>query len=125
MLDLLEMLASRVRDVPLLLLAQARPELLETRPTWGGGLPAYTALQLEPLGSDHSNDLARRLLEAARVEANTAGTLAGTAEGNPLFIEELASSVAEHAAGDGELPSSVRSIIAARLDALPPAERDA
>ena len=125
MLDLLEMLASRVRDVPLLLLAQARPELLELRPTWGGGLPAYTALQLEPLASDHSTELARRLLEAAGVQADPANALAGTAEGNPLFIEELASSVAERAAGDGELPSSVRSIIAARLDALPRAERDA
>jgi class 3 adenylate cyclase len=125
MLDLLEMLASRVRDVPLLLLAQARPELLETRPLWGGGLPAYTALQLEPLPAEHSKELAKRLLEAAGVHADPAGTLAGTAEGNPLFIEELASSVAERAAGDGELPSSVRSIIAARLDALPHAERDA
>jgi predicted ATPase len=124
MLDLLETLASRVRDVPLLLLAQARPELLEARPTWGGGLPAYTALQLEPLASHHSEDLARRLLEAAGAGADAASTLAGTSEGNPLFIEELASSVAEHTAGEGDLPSSVRSIIAARLDALPPAERD-
>jgi class 3 adenylate cyclase len=125
MLDLLEMLASRVRDVPLLLLAQARPELLEVRPVWGGGLPAYTALQLEPLAADHSKELARRLLEAAGAQSDPAGTLAGTAEGNPLFIEELASSVAERTAGEGDLPSSVRSIIAARLDALPHAERDA
>jgi class 3 adenylate cyclase len=125
MLDLLEMLASRVRDVPLLLLAQARPELLEPRPHWGGGLPAYTALQLEPLAAEHSKELAQRLLEAAGVQANPAAAVAGTAEGNPLFIEELASSVAERAAGEDELPSSVRSIIAARLDALPPAERDA
>src|SRR5262249_5161436 len=61
MLDLLEMLASRVRDVPLLLLTQARPELLAERPTWGGGLPTYTALQLEPLPRDVSAELARRL----------------------------------------------------------------
>jgi class 3 adenylate cyclase len=125
MLDLLETLASRVRDVPLLLLAQARPELLEERPAWGGGLPAYTALQLEPLAHDHSEELARRLLEAAGAGATSAPTLAGTAEGNPLFIEELAVSVAERAASDGDLPSSVRSIVAARLDALPSAERDA
>jgi class 3 adenylate cyclase len=125
MLDLLEMLASRVRDVPLLLLAQARPELLEARPVWGGGLPAYTALQLEPLPADHSQELARRLLEAAGAEGERAETLAGTAEGNPLFIEELASSVAEQTSqGEGDLPSGVRSIIAARLDALPATERD-
>ena len=44
LLDLIETLAARVRDVPLLLVALARPELRSERPTWGGGLPAYTAL---------------------------------------------------------------------------------
>jgi class 3 adenylate cyclase len=125
MLDLLETLASRVRDVPLLLLTLARPELLSTRPSWGGGLPAYTALPLEPLDSAESEELARRVLEASGVVAEVARALAGTGEGNPLFIEELAASVAERGAPIGELPTSVRSIVAARLDALPPPERDA
>jgi class 3 adenylate cyclase len=125
MLDLLETLASRVRDVPLLLLTQARPELLSERPTWGGGLPAYTALALEPLGDQDSQELARRLLQVAGADADPAGALADTAEGNPLFIEELAVSLVERTATAGELPSSVRSIVAARLDALPRAERDA
>ncbi|HEU5278044.1 MAG TPA: adenylate/guanylate cyclase domain-containing protein [Gaiellaceae bacterium] len=124
MLDLLETLASRVRDVPLLLLTQARPELLAERSAWGGGLPAYTALPLEPLAREHAEELAGRLLEAAGASARIAEGLAGTAEGNPLFIEELAVSVAERTTDDAELPSSVRSIIAARLDALPQAERD-
>jgi class 3 adenylate cyclase len=125
MLDLLETLASRVRDVPLLLLTLARPELLSARPSWGGGLPAYTALPLEPLGSTHSEELARRLLETGGVVAEVARALAGTGEGNPLFIEELAASVAERGASGDELPTSVRSIVAARLDALPRDERDA
>jgi class 3 adenylate cyclase len=125
MLDLLETLASRVHDVPLLLLTIARPELLSERPAWGGGLPAYTALPLEPLAGEDSQELARRLLEVAGADAAPAGELADTAEGNPLFIEELAVSVVERTAIAGELPSSVRSIIAARLDALPLAERDA
>jgi class 3 adenylate cyclase len=125
MLDLLETLASRVRDVPLLLLTLARPELLSARPAWGGGLPVYTALPLEPLDGGHSEELARRLLEAGGVEAEVAHELAGTGEGNPLFIEELAASVAERRASADHLPTSVRSIVAARLDALPPAERDA
>jgi class 3 adenylate cyclase len=125
MLDLLEMLASRVRDVPLLLLTQARPELLAERPTWGGGLPSYTALPLEPLAEEHSRDLARRLLEAGGADAETASQLARTAEGNPLFIEELAVTVTERGTAAGDLPSSIRSIVAARLDALPRAEREA
>jgi predicted ATPase len=114
-----------VRDVPLLLLTQARPELLAERPTWGGGLPTYSALQLEPLSGDHANELARRLLEAAGKTVASTAELADTAEGNPLFLEELAASVAEGRADPDELPTSIRGIVAARIDALPQAEREA
>jgi class 3 adenylate cyclase len=125
MLDLLETLASRVRDVPLLLLTQARPELLSSRPAWGGGLPAYSALPLEPLHEEDGRELARRLLEVAGVEIPSVDRVAETAEGNPLFLEELALSVAEGRAEPDELPTSIRSIVAARIDALPAAEREA
>ena len=124
MLDLLETLASRVRDVPLMLLTLARPELSAERPTWGSGLPAYVALPLERLGEDHSEELGRRLLLAAGADARTAHELAAKAEGNPLFIEELATSLVEGRSSAGELPSSIRGIIAARLDTLPPIERE-
>ena len=120
-LDLLETLASRVRDVPVLFVALARPELLGERPTWGGGLPAYTALQLDPLSDESSQELAEQFL-AARAVAQGASKVAEMAEGNPLFIEELAASIAERSTSD-DLPTSVRAIIAARLDSLPPGER--
>jgi class 3 adenylate cyclase len=125
LLDLLETLASRVRDVPLLLLTQARPELLSERPAWGGGMPAYSALPLEPLGPDDAHELAKRLLETAGGELRRLPELAETAEGNPLFLEELAASVAEGRASGEELPTSIRSIVAARIDALPAVEREA
>ena len=121
-LDLLEMLASRVRDVPVLFVALARPELLTKRPTWGGGLPAYTALQLDPLSADCSRELAEKLLAARTATNGGASRVAEMAEGNPLFIEELAASIVEQSTSD-ELPTSVRAIIAARLDSLPSAER--
>jgi len=59
LLDLLHTLAARIRDVPVMLVALARPELLAERPGWGGGLPAYTALQVEPLTGtdDHGLDV--------------------------------------------------------------------
>jgi predicted ATPase len=125
MLDLLETLASRVRDVPLLLLTQARPELLSERPAWGGGLPTYTTLQLEPLSRDDSAELARRLFDAAGAEGEAAPTLADTAEGNPLFLEELVASVAEGRGDARDLPTSIRGIVAGRIDALPARECEA
>ena len=123
LLDLLETFAARVRDVPILFLALARPELLGDRPGWGGGLPAYTALPLEPLSENSGRELAVALL--GRIDETThAAQVAATAEGNPLFIEELAGCIGDQPAeGLDELPTSIRAIIAARLDALPPAER--
>jgi class 3 adenylate cyclase len=123
LLDLLETFGARIRDVPVLFLALARPELLGERPGWGGGLPAYTALPLEPLGDAAGRELAAELL--GRVDATMrAEQVADTAEGNPLFIEELARCIGEQKAkGLDELPTSIRAIIAARLDALPASER--
>jgi class 3 adenylate cyclase len=123
LLDLIEMLAARIRDVPVLLVALARPELLNDRPGWAGGLPAYTALPLERLTDEDSLQLTELLFERLGASDPRAAHIAETAEGNPLFIEELAASVAERSTGATELPTSVRAIIAARLDALPTEER--
>jgi class 3 adenylate cyclase len=124
MLDLLEVLSSRVRDVPLLLLALARPDLLERRPSWGGGLPGFTALPVEPLAEEHAKELAAQVLlnmHKARHESAEIGLIG---EGNPLFIEELAASMAEDpTTSTSELPTTIRGIVSARLDALPPGER--
>jgi class 3 adenylate cyclase len=126
MLDLLEILGSRVRDVPLLLLALARPELLERRATWGGGLPGYTALPLESLSEADARELASQLLGQRSEVGGDPGEIAKAGEGNPLFIEELAATVAEQSAPTATgLPNTIRAIVSARLDALPPGERAA
>ena len=57
LLDLLEYLAARVRDVPILFLASARPELFDARPTLGGGLSSYTVLPLGALGDAAAEEL--------------------------------------------------------------------
>ena len=120
LLDLVELLAARLRDLPVLILTLARPELLDLRPAWGGGLPAYTALPLSPLSTADAEELAQlrlgRLHEAATRLADTAG-------GNPLFIEQLAATMAESSAAGAALPTTIRGILAARLDALPAEER--
>lgn len=122
-LDLLETIASRVRDVPVMLLALARPELLRERPAWGGGLPAYSAISLEPLSAEDARELATQLLQRHPVDVH--GTrIVETAEGNPLFIEELvAAAVEQPLAAGGSLPTTIRELVSARLDVLPPEER--
>src|SRR6476469_6147108 len=94
MLDLLEVFASRVRDVPLLLVALARPDLLERRPSWGGGMPGYTALPVEALGEEHARELAAQVLRQMQKRGDESAQIGLVGEGNPLFIEELAASVA-------------------------------
>ena len=120
LLDLIELLAARLRDLPIMLLSLARPELLDVRPAWGGGLPAYTALPLAALSSAEAQRLAE--LRLGSLGHDDAARLAETAEGNPLFIEQLAATMSETSSA-GSLPTTIRGIVAARLDALPAAER--
>ena len=119
LLDLIELLAARLQDLPVLLLTLARPELLDARPTWGGGLLAYHALPLEPLGGSDAAQLALQLLGAD----TKAAQVAEAAEGNPLFIEQLAAVMAESGEQADRLPTTIRGLVAARLDALPSEER--
>jgi class 3 adenylate cyclase len=117
LLDLIEMLALRVHGLPLLQVTLARSELLDTRASWGARIGGYTALTLGPLGEEHARELAVRWLgDVARVDA-----VIHIAEGNPLFVEQLSATIEETASGT--LPTSIRGIIAARLDALPTRER--
>jgi class 3 adenylate cyclase len=121
LLDLIELLAARLHDLPVLLLTLARPELLDARPGWGGGLLAYNALPLEPLGGPEASQLALHLLGAD----TKAAQVAEAAEGNPLFIEQLAAVLSERGTeGTEALPTTIRGLVAARLDALPAEERE-
>ena len=122
-LELLEYLAAHVRDTSLVLVALARPEFLDLNPSWGGGLVAQTTIPLEPLTPDDAKDLAVQLLRSGGQPGTDVERLVEVAEGNPLFIEELAASIAE--VGGGELPVTVRAAIAARIDAMPPDARGA
>ena len=117
LLDLVDYLVSHVRDHPVAFLALARPEFLETRPTWGTGMVGQTMLQLEPLTNAEAAQVVGGLLAGA--DPSTVTKVVETAEGNPLFIEELVAAVGDEASV-GDLPATVRAAIAARIDALPP-----
>ncbi len=62
LLELIDHLAQWVRERALLILCLARPELLDVRPGWGGGRIRSTAIELEPLGREESEQLADALL---------------------------------------------------------------
>jgi class 3 adenylate cyclase/tetratricopeptide (TPR) repeat protein len=124
LLDLIEFIAARVREAPLLMLVQARPELLEKRPVWGRGLRSCTSLSLEPLDEGHGRDLALLLCQKQGLPAAVAEQVVHRAAGNPLFAEELVATMAERGATTS-IPSAIKAVIAARLDALPPRERRA
>ena len=94
LLDLLETLASRVRDVPVFFVALARPELLTDRPTGAAGSPRtrrYRWSRSRRTRAESSPSSSSRSPTSRRARS----AVAETAEGNPLFIEELAASIAE------------------------------
>ncbi len=122
-LDLLDWLAARVRDARVMFLVLGRPELLDQRPTWGGGQAAVTTIHLEGLDDQSAALLIGHQPEGAGGAAHTARVIQ-TAGGNPLFLLELAATDASFIRGDST-PATIASAIAARLDALSPQARAA
>ena len=119
-LDLVEHVADLSRDAPILLLCMARPELLDERPTWGGGKLNASNVLLEPLAPDETVELIAALSESVSEELR--GRILEAAGGNPLFVEEMLA-IAEEG-GEVAVPPTIQALLAARLDQLDPAERD-
>jgi len=119
-LDLVEHVADLSRDAPILLLCNARPELLDRRPGWGGGKLNATTVLLEPLSPDETDELIDRLGE---LDERLRSRIRDAAEGNPLFVEEMLAMVRESGDVDVVAPPSIQALLAARLDQLDPAER--
>jgi class 3 adenylate cyclase len=134
--DLLMMLVERVQG-PLLVLATARPELLDQRPGWAR--PAGTSLvRLEALRSTEAEQLIAALL-GGECPGPIRELITGRAEGNPFFVEELIATLIDRGVlarqnggwSFGELPAgfsvpdTVQAVLAARIDLLPRAEKAA
>jgi tetratricopeptide (TPR) repeat protein len=136
-LDLIEHLADWTRDAPILLLCLARPELLDLRPGWGGGILNATAALLEPLSDADCSQLIENLIGRSELSGAVGARIVEAAEGNPLFVEEMLSMLID----DGLLvrdhdqwvstrdvsairvPPTIQALLAARLDQLEPEER--
>jgi class 3 adenylate cyclase len=120
LLDLFEFVMQPRGDLPLLMIALTRPELLDRRPGWGGGRRNYVSISLEPLSDRDTAQLIDQLLEGCSPEL--VDKIVRRAEGNPFFAGELIRSVADQAGAD-QLPDTVQATVLARLDLLAPEER--
>jgi len=128
LLDLVEHVTGSRGSCPLVMVALARPELLDRRPQWGGGRRSFTALSLEPLSRDETLRLVTVLTEG--VPGPIAAKIVERAGGNPFFAGELVRAFEERrraGVNDDEidLPDTVHATVLARIDGLPPAERAA
>ena len=135
-LDLLEHVLSTSRDAPILLLATARHDLLEERPQWGEQAGA-SRLVLQPLSDDAAGLVVANLLGSTGLPADVLARVIQTAEGNPLYVEQLLSMLIDRgvllqvegrwqrgaAAVDIDVPPTIHALLEARLDQLGRAER--
>jgi DNA-binding SARP family transcriptional activator len=135
LLDLLEDVGATSRGVPLLLVCAARPELLDDRPTWGGGVANASSLLLEPLPEADTERLLDLLLGASDLPDPVRTYIVAASEGNPLFLEELLASLVEAEVLQRRsgrwttteiaipVPAGITALIAARIDRLPQDDR--
>ncbi len=139
-LDLVAQFMERARGVAVLVVAVARPELLEQRPTWGGGSANAVAISLEPLTDEEGALLVRGIVGDGRIDDALAVALATTAGGNPLFLEEYVAMLLDDGiarsprrpvetaldfATATSTPPTLTGLLTARLHRLPPDEQEA
>ena len=122
---------------PILIVATARPELFEMRPTWGGGKRNAASIYLDPLSEAEGEAMLEDLVPGP-LETELKRTIVERSEGNPLYVEEIVRKLIDDGVlratdasrwevarpvGDIELPRSIHGLIAARLDGLPEDEK--
>jgi class 3 adenylate cyclase/tetratricopeptide (TPR) repeat protein len=136
-LDLIEDTARWIVDSRLLLVCMARPDFLDKRPSWAGGLLSATTLALEPLSVDNAARMISELVGDSTLGAVIRQRIVETAEGNPLYVEEVLGMLIDRGVltedNDGwrltddvshvEVPPTIHALLAARLDSLPGDER--
>src|SRR5262249_40297797 len=132
-LGLLNELVVGAKDAHLLLVVSYRPEY---RDEWRSRAN-YRQLRLDPLASETLEELLRALLGSDSSLTRVTACRGGRAGGIPFFAEEIVPALAgprvlEGARGSSrfaspfsriEVPPTVRAVLAARIDALPAAER--
>jgi len=125
---LLERMVESLEGSPQLLILNFRPDF---QATWLER-PFCQMLNLHPLGPEESRELAQHLLGADPSVTDLSALISEQTGGNPFFIEEVIQAMAQHGQLEGnkgsyrlltsvehlEVPSTVRSIVSARIDRL-------
>ncbi|MBA3281744.1 MAG: tetratricopeptide repeat protein, partial [Acidimicrobiia bacterium] len=136
LLDFVDYLLEWSTGCPIFVLAFARPELAEQRPGWLADRRNATTIYLDPLPTPVLDQLLDDLVPGMPAAAKT--TIAERAEGIPLYaVESIRSLVDKDVVvprdgvyrlvgdlGDLTIPATLTSLLAARLDGLPPAEKE-
>ena len=131
--ELLSRLLSMEAVLPLLVIHTRRPEY---QPLWSSHR-AVEVLRLAPLSVSETSEIIRARLQLADLPGMLARSVADKAEGNPLFAEEIATfllergSVRRTASGIDydpvavatALPTTIHSLLTARIDRLAPEDR--
>jgi class 3 adenylate cyclase len=131
--DLLLRIVDREPALPLIILHTRRPEYA---PVWAGR-PGVSQLRLAPLSSSETLRIAQIRFGVDRLPESLARLVVDKAEGNALFVEEIASYLIERGtvrrtpSGLGydagtvaaALPASVELLLTARVDRLSPEDR--
>nr|AVV48298.1 SARP family transcriptional regulator [Streptomyces sp.] len=118
LMDAVSEFVEQLAPVPLMLLATARPELLQTRPRWTCGKRDALVMTLDPL----PDQVIARLMSSL---GNTADAeLIARVGGNPLFAKEYVQALSADIGTElVPLPDVVQTVIAARLDTLLPVQK--
>lgn len=136
LLDLLERLVRDTRG-PFLLVTTARHELFDKRPGWGARLRAKT-IELDALTQDEAGRMLDELL-GGTLPLGLREVVVERAEGNPFFVEELLGALIDRRllertngtwrltelSADFTVPDTIQAVVAARVDLLDPAEKEA
>ncbi|HET7017169.1 MAG TPA: hypothetical protein VFI65_24815, partial [Streptosporangiaceae bacterium] len=126
LLDMIDHVVNWLTDVPVMLICVSRPDLLETRPSWGGGKPSSLTMELNPLSPAQCAELVAELAGREEVTAHQQEAIcervATECEGNPLFAELMLDLLAETTPG-ARVPPTISALLTARLDQLPVDDR--
>jgi class 3 adenylate cyclase/predicted ATPase len=125
LLDLIDHVTDWSREAPIFLLCMARPELLDTRQGWGGGKLNATTTLLEPLSENEAESLIDNLLVGVDLPESLRERIMASAEGNPLFVEQMLALLAQDGVTNGNVvvPPTIQALLATRLEQLPSGER--